>query len=203
MIFTISQIKEIESQIEEDSLIAFDLDNTLLTSNTYFGSIRWENSLISDFEKEGVSYEEAHERACLIWNRAQPEIKLKLIEEESPDFIKRWKKTSCVIGLTARSLNLKDLTHEGLKSNKISFTPFLNHKLDILHKGVLYCSYMPKSKALKKFIDEVLAKKPKKIVVVDDKKENLRDILNSRINKHFDIRCYYYSNDPYKNFLKT
>ena len=202
MIFNICQIKEIESHIEENSLIAFDLDNTLITSQSYIGSILWENKLISNFQNEGLSYEEAHEQACILWNQIQNDVKLIPIEKQSPDLIKKWKETSDVIGLTARSLTIKDLTHKGLISNNISFTSFPKHTLEQLHKGVLYCSHRSKSDVLLRFIDEVLRKKPKKIIFADDKKENLEDVLNSKLKDHFDVKCFYYSNEIHSGSKK-
>lgn len=198
MSYMISQIKEIETQIDENSLIAFDLDNTLITSNSYYGSINWEYKLIAKFIEEGLSYEQAHEQACMLWNEAQAEVQTILIENESSNLIKEWKNKACIIGLTARSYKIKDLTYESLKSNDIHFSSFLEHKLDILHQGVLYCDHRLKSDVLTRFINEVLIKKPKKIIVVDDKKENLDDFLNSKINQSYEIKCYHYLNDPYK-----
>ncbi len=197
MFFEISQIKDIENQIDENCLIAFDLDNTLITSSSYYGSINWENNLVLKLKEEGLSPQEAINHAAFLWKQAQFEIKTKLIEKESSKLINNWKKTSNVIGLTARSFDIKDLTFEGLKSNDIFFSSFSDHNLDLFHEGILYCANFLKSTLLSNFIDQVLIKKPKKILVIDDKKENLDDILSSNLNKDFIVKCYYYLNDPY------
>lgn len=199
MFFKISQINAIENQIDDNCLIAFDLDNTLVTSSSYYGSISWENNLILKLEKEGLSSQEAIKHGALLWKQAQFEIKLKLIEKESATLINNWKKTTNIIGLTARTFDIKDLTFECLKSNNITFSSFSDHNLDSFHEGILYCGNFLKSAALLNFIDQVLIKKPKKILFIDDKKENLDDILSSELNKNFIVKCYHYLNDPYEN----
>lgn len=199
MFFEITEIKEIENQIDENCLIAFDLDNTLITSTSYYGSINWEDKIILRFKEEGLSHKEAMTQASQIWKKAQFEIKTKLIEEESHKLIDKWKKTSNVIGLTARSFDLKELTFNGLKSNNIMFSSFIDHNLDLFHEGILFCANHQKSTLLSNFINHGLIKKPKKIIVVDDKKENLDDILSSKLSNDFIIRCYHYLNDPYEN----
>lgn len=199
MIFEISQIKEIEKEIDKNTLIAFDLDNTLITSTSYFGSINWEEKIILKLIEEGLSPKEARTQASQIWKKAQFNIKTKLIEEESSKFIDKWKKKSNIIGLTARSFDLRELTFDGLRSNNITFSPFLDHNFDLFHEGTLYCANYLKSTLLSRFVNDVLTKKPEKIIVVDDKKENLEDILNSHLNKNFKINCYHYLNDPYEH----
>lgn len=199
MFLKISQIKDIEKEIDSNTLIAFDLDNTLITSSTYYGSINWEDKIILRLINDGMSPQEAIEAASKIWRKAQFEITIKLIEEESFNFIHKWKQNSTVIGLTKRSFEIKDLTFENLKSNNITFSPFYDHNLDYFHEGILFCANYQKSFLLESFIDKVLIEKPKKIIVVDDKKENLDDILTSNLNKNFTLRCYHYLNDPYIN----
>jgi hypothetical protein len=199
MFFEISKIKDIENQIEENSLIAFDLDNTLITSSSYYGSINWEDNLISKLKKEGLTQEEAHKQASNIWKQAQFEIKHKLIEKESSKLIKNWKKKSHIIGLTARSFDIKELTFESLKTNKITFSSYIDHNLDRFHEGILFCANFLKSTLLTNFINQVLKTKPTKIIVVDDKIENLDDILKSDLSKNYNVRCYHYLNDPYLN----
>ena len=132
-----------------------------------------------------------------MWNKAQYETKLKLIEKESPEFINKWKNSSHVIGLTARPYDLKDLTSQNLKVNNIIFSSFVNHNIDVFHDGILFCSNNLKSALLSSFINKVLfEEKPKKILIIDDKKEHLDDILKSSLIRNFEINCFHYLNKP-------
>ncbi|NGX56740.1 MAG: hypothetical protein K1060chlam5_00986 [Candidatus Anoxychlamydiales bacterium] len=197
MIEKIKKIMEIEPHIEEDALIAFDLDNTLVTSSSYYGSVNWEEDLIENFLKEGHILDEAITKACDMWYKAQNKVQLKLIENNTIEFINKWKNTCNIIGLTARSAGIKDITIQNLKLNNIIFNDFKEHYLELFHGGVLFCSGKSKSILLTNFLEKILKnEKPKKILVIDDKKNNLEDILNSALIKNFEIKCFHYLNMP-------
>jgi len=198
MVFEIFQIKDIEKHIDENTLLVFDLDNTLITSHSYYGSVMWEDELAEKLQKEGISKETAIDKASDIWQEVQPKIKMKLIEKYSSELIAKWKTTCSVIGLTARGHDIKELTSDSLKLNNITFSSFDAFLLELYHEGILFCSYLKtKSELLSIFINEALReKKPKKIIMVDDKKYNLDDILESELLKDFDIKCFHYLNEP-------
>jgi hypothetical protein len=195
MITQIYKIKEIENEIDENTLIAFDLDNTLLAPHTYYGSVEWEEELLNKYIHEGFSSDEALNKANELWYIAQEKINLKLIESESHELINKWKSTSNVIGITARDSQVKDITFNQLKLNQISFSNF-DKSIDNLHLGTLYCAGRSKSKILSNFIENVLSKHPKKILIIDDKKYNLDDILSSSLRDNFEIKCFHYLNKP-------
>ncbi len=197
MIYEIYQILEIEEHIEKNTLIAFDLDNTLITTKTYYGSVNWEDDLKDKFKKEGLTYEEALDKVGDMWDLAQDKVELKLIEKESDLLINKWKKTSPIVGLTARPYELKDLTHNFLKSNNIIFSSFDDNDMDDFHEGILYCSSNLKSSFLSQFINKLSTQaKPKQLIIIDDKKHNLEDILSSPLKEDFKIKCFHYINKP-------
>lgn len=197
MIYEIYKIKEIERYIKKNTLIAFDLDNTLVTTSSYYGSVNWEDAFISKLIKQGLSLAEAKSQVGKLWDKAQFETKLTLIEKEASLLIKKWKKQSIIIGLTARAYKLKDLTHKNLKSNNIVFSSFKDHGIDIFHEGILFCSETLKSKVLSNFITKALSRNlPEELLVVDDKIENLQDILSSHLEKDFNVKCFHYLNTP-------
>jgi hypothetical protein len=195
VITQIYKIKEIEKEIDENTLIAFDLDNTLLAPQTYYGSVEWEEELLKKYIQQGFSKNKALDKANKLWYIAQEKIKLKLIENNSHELINQWKKKSNIIGLTARDFQVKDITFNQLKLNNLLFTNF-DKILDNLHLGTLYCAGQSKSKILSNFIEKVLDKHPKKILLIDDQKYNLEDLLLSSLNKNFEIKCFHYLNKP-------
>ncbi len=195
MIINIDKIKQIKPHLKKRSLVAFDLDDTLVVSSTHYGSTKWEGELIQEYLKQGLTKKEAQIKGWDIWEKAQHDIKLILIEDDVPIFLNNIKKNHHVIGLTARPGALKELTVHNLKNNNIIFHSF-NCSLNAFYEGILFCHGKPKSVFLSNFIDQVFKnEKPNNILFIDDKKENLEDILNSSLINRFDIKCFHYSNN--------
>ena len=194
MLHEIYKLKEIEKHLTEGSLIALDLDDTLITASTYHGSMKWADDLIKKYQKEGYKIEEAITQTIELWQNALSGVKMKLTEENSVDLINKWKESSSVIGLTARDFVTKNETHQSLKSHQISFSLFNDFNHAFYEKGILFCSGEDKKKLLSSFIKQAMKKKPEKILIVDDKKENLEKILDSHLKDDFQIHCFHYLN---------
>lgn len=195
MIQKIYRIEEIAPHIQHNSLVALDLDNTLIHSATYYGSVEWEEALIDQFVDQGLPLKEAFSRAEKLWTYAQRKIQVQSIEKESAQLIQKAAAVCDIIGLTARGIDLREITHQGLRFNNITFSSYDN-AMDILHQGVLYCSGSSvKGRVLIRFIDEILQERKNTlntIVVVDDKQENLELIEASPLREKFSLHCFHY-----------
>lgn len=194
MIIKTNSFLSITQHTDEKTLLIVDIDNTLVNSQTYYGSVNWEMDLYESLIKEGFSHKKAKTYTQNHWYEAQKSVSLSPIEKGIQTFLKTYLLKNNLIAITARDRTVMDLTFKSLKNLDFHFslvdTPLhcsLTTKTPIpayLHYGILFCGDCPKSIALFYLIETLnLLEMPKKIVMVDDTEHNLED-MHKKTQKH-------------------
>lgn len=179
-------IAEVLNHIEDqDTLVVFDIDNTLAAPQQELGSDEWFNFMIQEKMAEGFDFTQAANIILPTYFHIQFHISLLPIEEQSSeilyDLIQRGIPT---MALTARSIYVANRTHEQLNQINIAFSmPHAQSqelalsmpKPCIYKHGILFSDQNDKGETLLCFLDNINYH-PKKIIFVDDKFKNLRAV---------------------------
>ncbi|MBH2006780.1 MAG: DUF2608 domain-containing protein [Myxococcaceae bacterium] len=172
-IHEISSIKELENWIVPDTLVLFDLDNTLFESTDMVGHANWFNDMLKKYPDR---QDEILKRSWGAIDRTD----VRLIEEIAPKVIANLQKRGVsVMALTSRNLILLDATLRQVKSVGIDFSK-TSHFEDsaYYHEGILFAhNNYPKGQALLNYLKDI-SFKPKRIILVDDLKKNLEDVCS-------------------------
>ncbi len=184
-IIEVSHFEEIKEYAQPDTLLILDIDNTLITTAQEVGSDQWFSHRRKwYFEQQGCDQQEALERALAEWEAVQNVTKVKPVEPQIPEIVKQLQEHFVVMGLTTRGLGLAtrtiyqlldidiDLSSSAMTAEDI---PLLNPRAILFRQGVLFTSGTHKGKALLKLFNQ-LDFYPKRIVFINDKSNNLREV---------------------------
>ncbi len=170
-IFEIHSLWEVLPHLQDDTHLFLDIDNTLLTSISEFGSERWERFMIQLFLDTGMSEKQAIHRACQLWKAVQTVSDIRLVEPDVKQIFADRKHP--IFAITARDLELKSITDDqltflGLRfsdwKEPFAFTP------GGYSKGVFFCGDVPKGSVLKTYAE---LHPCSRIVLVDDYRSHL------------------------------
>ncbi len=124
MIKKISSFTEISSQhFSPDTLILVDIDNTLIRSSTYHGSVEhMEDIFYQEYPKGKYTYAQLCLQLVDLWNNLQSEIETKLVDNKAPQFIEKAKGNNIVIGFTKRDFSISRITFNQLQKHNLFLT---------------------------------------------------------------------------------
>lgn len=178
-------IGDVEQHIDHDTLIIFDIDNTLLETAQMLGSDQWFFHMYNRYITEGMEPAASLDRILSEWHAIQNITAVKIVEPGSAELIERLQKEGfMVMGLTTRGLGLSDRTLEQLSRVNVDFTInppvkdevyFFNKQGVLFRQGVMFTSGTWKGKALEKFL-KIIECHPKKVVFINDKMKHLQDV---------------------------
>ncbi len=194
-------LQDIIGEIVEDTLCVFDIDNTLIEPTTNIGSDQWYYHLVDSIaQDENLSREDASKKADRVWNETQYTITTKTVEQSTAAIFNSLACDS--MALTARSPEIFAITNQQLVSHGISFdsrAPLTNDLILDAHEAEIRYSHgillqgegLDKGKTLVNFLEN-LHRRYKKIVFVDDKLSNVRNVnaalSQAGITKHVEFR---------------
>ncbi|MEX1013376.1 MAG: DUF2608 domain-containing protein [Waddliaceae bacterium] len=160
------EILTLTPSIDSRTLVLIDLDNTVMRPKTMLGSAQhiWFETLAMA-EKEGISIQEAKEKAGEEWNRLQPYLEMIPTDPFLPDWISLLQRRGVYIfGITRRPPELENVTREQLKSIGVAFAP----------NEILFCGGCTnKSENLKQFLIGLVFEK---MIFIDDVPSNVTDM---------------------------
>lgn len=185
-IVDISSITQINEHLRNDSLVIFDLDNTIFEPTQELGNDQWFRQRIRDYRNTGLDKEVSVEHALIEWLSIQGVTKMKLVEEQSIPMISMLQDSGrSVMGLTTRGMEVSVQTLHHLKKLGVhlSFTSpfqkehvFMNGPRGVLFKkGILFTSGTNKGSALFNFLEHADFV-PKHIIFINDKASNLKEV---------------------------
>lgn len=183
----INSLAEIISHVEDNNtLVIFDIDNTLLHPATDLGSDQWFYHKVQELMLDGIDHQKALQEMLPIYFHINHHIHLVPTEADALEIVKQiQQKTDFVMCLTARSLPLIRVTQEQLRKNNFSFKLFdlKHHEFHLTYPccysdGVLFCASNDKGIALFALLDHV-GFTPGKIIIIDDKEKNLHALINA------------------------
>ncbi len=183
-IVEIAHFDELKEYVASDTFIILDIDNTLLTPIQEVGTDQWFCHRRDWYELQGSSATEASELALAEWEAVQNITQVKAVEAQTPEIVRYLQNHFTVIGLSTRGLALATRTVYQLKSIGMDLSlsaptkedvPLLIPQAILFRKGILFTSGTHKGKALLKLFEK-FNYYPKRIVFINDKATNLREI---------------------------
>jgi phosphoserine phosphatase len=195
LLFTLSQakitevpsMKEALTTVDKDTLVFFDLDNTVIMPVQTLGGEEWFDHIA---KKTSV------DNAVKEWNDIQALTESRAVEKDTAELISNIQKLGAkTIGLTGRDYTISALTQKQLQSIGVDFTAasvtpkvitIKGNGLSRHENGVIFVGAKNnKGKVLATFL-ETLKLQPKKIVFVDNKRHHLEDVEKALQNKKVD-----------------
>ena len=118
----IRSIHEVQEEITPQTLVVFDIDNTLITPTGNLGSDQWFFYLQKIYTLKGLPEKESAEKATITWNKTQELIRVKAVESETPTWIQQLQKRGIkTMALTARRADVAEVTKKQLQSIHVEF----------------------------------------------------------------------------------
>lgn len=169
-IYEIKSMSEVGQWIIPETLVIFDLDNTLFESKSIVAHANWFHDILKKYPDQEKK----------ILKKAWKAIKMaeyKPVEAMTPDLIKSWQNKGIhIMALTSRDLEVLEPTLRQVKSIGVDFSktvPRRQKKSKYLYEGILFANNnYPKGEALKSFLEDSDFK-PQRIILIDDLKNNL------------------------------
>lgn len=185
---------ELLNHVTEQTLIIFDIDNTIMRPSQQLGSDQWFNHRKIVHLNTGLTKNEALEIALAEWMAVQSITHMQLAEEQTQEIIANLQREGfSVMGLTTRGLGLSTTTIRQLKTLDVDLTAtapaqkdifFDNKQGTLFRQGILFTAGSDKGTALQKFL-ELAGFKPEAILFINDKASHLTPI--ERYCKEVDI----------------
>jgi len=172
-----------------ETLVIFDIDNTILELPDGKGSPQWVMALIKHGQSLGLDYTQAYNIIKPVIHDIFMTTVVKPVEPETALIIAQLQQQNIhVIGLTARSTPTVNDTIKHLDSIAISLKSTglsLKSPLEIAHlpfpneiqyqEGILFCGFNPKGSMLQTLLKST-AYTPEKIIFVDDQIKDLASV---------------------------
>ncbi len=185
LIVETDKLADVRNYLEKDTLVLFDIDNTLAHPVGTIGADEWFGHMIKEQQAEGKDFMQALNMVLPIYFEVQLQIPLQLIEQNAPHFLSDLQQEGYdIMALTARSLPLVNRTICQLSAIDIDFSH--NHigpvyairqapYIYMYKRGILFSGDNNKGDALIDFLDfcEIM---PSKVVFIDDKLKNLHAV---------------------------
>ncbi len=202
----ISSMKEIVPFLNGDTLLVFDVDNTVLEPAAgNLGSDQWWYYLARKYTAiDGLTEKEADKKAMDLWNKVQWLIEVRAVERITPDIMREQQKLGRkVMGFTARTPSIAAITLEQLKSIGVEYAKYPIHSKEfefklagdtaLYTKGMLFIGEgNDKGTALVQFLEEIKLT-PKRIVFVDDKVKNVESVAKALAKQRLEFLCFRYA----------
>lgn len=181
----------------QDTLVIFDLDNTLVHPGIELGSDQWFSYMIKQKQAEGLDAEQALQNVLKVYYHIHNFIDLCPVEDKvTLDTLELLhKKGINTMALTSRSLPLIQRTQEQLDHAGIHFNcpANFNHPIEITLKksalaknGIIFCNNNSKGQTLMAVL-KALNMHPTAIVFVDDKQQYLVDVEHECIHSNIEF----------------
>lgn len=139
------------TEIDESTLLLIDIDNTILTPNSHYGSDDYFSHIVKkELTKAKLTPAEANLKVYDRWVRAQEIITTRLVDEEIHQFIeKTHAKNAVMIAFTARRPIVAEITYNQLKKHKIDFDllpqfSFKKNYTNQIYPDLKWCEEYPK-----------------------------------------------------------
>jgi phosphoserine phosphatase len=184
-IFESNSIQEILGFVEHDSMVIFDLDNTLVHPQSEVGSAQWFDYMLQQKVRMGLSVEDALQELLPLSFKVQNHVDLLPVENDTLHVLDKLRKKGIVtVALTARSDTLVTRTIYQLQKIGINFNAKneFNRELTLdyprpvlLKNGIIFCANNDKGSVLFSILT-LVNYHPKKIIFVDDKLEHLLEV---------------------------
>src|SRR5688572_8883105 len=83
----VKSMRETADEITSETLVIFDIDNTILEPLQSLGTDQWFSHEAKELEKQGLSKHDAHNQVIQPWAEIQKATKVKAVEKITPSYI--------------------------------------------------------------------------------------------------------------------
>lgn len=197
---------DIRESVNCETLLIYDLDNTVFEPEGNYGSDQWFYYLAKVYQMDGFSKEASEEKALDLWNNTQKLIKVKPVEYCTPRLIKDMQlKGIKIIGMTARTPATADATFEQLESIDVSFEESSIYKEGavlinntslrgsvLFQNGVLFVGEKNSKGEVLMMLLRDLTYQPQNVVFVDDRLRHLISVEKELRQKNIPFAGFRY-----------
>ncbi len=208
-IFEIKNLKETLSYLKPETVVVFDIDDTLVVPAQMLGGDEWFQSRRRFHQENGHDVAESLEKSLAEWQCVRHLTKMQLVEGDASEIVRLIQDGKHpVMGLTSQGLALATRTKQHLLEYQIDLNLTAPHPDDhyfqisghgvLYRSGILYAS--GRNKGLTLFtLFEKLSLEPKRILVIDDTLSHLVAIEKFAQEKGIEfIGLRYGFSDTYK-----
>lgn len=181
------QVSDILQEIDSNTFVFFDIDDTLLNTKILLGNSEWWKYFMNTVKDSNYNKEHRPEVLALI-GKLLTGIPVVAIDICAPEIIKNLQNRGVtVLGLTARFLRAEylstmgDLSYNQLKSfgvdfSKTSLPGCINPEVNQFYShGIIFTDHTPKGPYLARFL-KLMDLHPKKIVFIDDSLSQIQSV---------------------------
>ena len=186
LVFESPRLTDILEEVDEQTLIISDIDNTLIYAGQQLGSPQCSDYFFEKFKQLGLSEQEASDMEMARWMMIQSFIKVKPVDEQADQVFQQLQEKGIpIIALTAREPKESIVTHHQLTSIAIHIKNVLasDESFEIPTKfpskydqGIIFCGFdNSKGRVLTAFLKQINFN-PRKIIFIDDKLKHIEDV---------------------------
>lgn len=182
----IEDINEALRFAPEDTLIATDIDNTMMLPRQWLGSEAWFDAEVRHAQASSGSRQEAIDKARRKYIKIHQVSQAIPVEEQTPALISELQRAGYrTLGLTARSPLLAGRTHKQLADVGIDFRSTAIYPDSVVTKlekasgyyqGIMFVTENDKGEALFTLLDKI-HQTYKHVIFIDDRLENVEKVL--------------------------
>ncbi len=200
-VLELDSLKKIAQLIDKDTLVIFDIDNTLITTDQTLGSSEWYFYKYKQYLAKGMSTHKAYIKAQAEWKQINDFTTVSPVEPETVEFFHNLQRKNIpTLGLTARPDDVVEMTEKQLKSQNMDFskTPLIPKKKQQITRnshytrGIIFVDEQNKGEILLKFFKKAHFS-PKKVVFIDDVTRNAVQVNAALTAKGIDTKSVRYS----------
>lgn len=185
-VIEIAHFQEMIPHASAETLIIFDIDDTLLIPAQMLGCDEWFSTQMQSHINEGMTAQDALEKSLAEWEAVRHLTQMELVEEGIDRVVQELQQNGYpAIGLTTQGLALATRTVQHLHKHNLDLTVTSPLKADhyflirghgvLFRNGILFTAGTHKGEAFLKWL-KASGFTPKKIIFVNDKELPLREL---------------------------
>jgi hypothetical protein len=187
MTFESDRVSSLLPHVTSDTLVVFDVDETVMAGSRQLGSRGWSNHIRAKLAAAGYSDEQVEEHLHRFWVFVQGYTQYELMDPELMSVMSQLPHT---IACTKRKPLEAESTDEQLAALGVHFTaPSETFTLTCPHpalyqNGIIYAGDNPKSVALQAYF-AVRGATPPTLILLDDYWFNINDLERANLNTNY------------------
>lgn len=181
-----NQLTDVLDYVTENTLVVFDLDNTLIKAQQTLGSDQWFSHEINQNMKQGLDLYQAIDNILPLYFHIQDVTAVTLTEPCIPNILQKLNNMGIqTMALTTRSPQLARRTFQLLREVNIKFKSNISHEFilepefDSRHiKHCLFVGNANKGEILSLFLKQC-GLNPQRIIFIDDKINHVKNVAKA------------------------
>lgn len=183
----IKAMAQILPSVDTSTLVVFDIDNTLLEPVGNIGSDQWYYYIAKAGKRDGLNEKASWDLADAAWRKALPTVAVRAVEDSTP-FI--------ASGLQQRGVTVMALTARGPEDEADTLRQFKTLGYDLTKRtlvknGIVLMGDGDKGAVLLETMKKA-GYKPKRVIFVDDKLKNVKNVDAALTAAGVPVLCFRY-----------